>query len=69
MFWNAGTVHAPSMCTATADEQEVSTVLTSIIRSGYSSLILLISRVPIPEPVPPPREWQTWKPACIQSCW
>ena len=32
-------------------------VPTSIMRSGYSSRILLMSRVPIPEPVPPPREW------------
>jgi len=29
----------------------------SIILSGYSSLILEIKRVPIPEPVPPPKEW------------
>jgi len=34
----------------------------SIIRSGYSSLIFEIKSVPIPEPVPPPREWQTWNP-------
>ena len=34
-----------------------------IMRSGYSSRILLISSVPMPEPVPPPSEWQTWKPA------
>ena len=27
-----------------------------IIRSGYSSRIFEISRVPIPAPVPPPRE-------------
>lgn len=33
-----------------------------IIRSGYSSRILEIKRVPIPEPVPPPREWVIWKP-------
>lgn len=33
-----------------------------IIRSGYSSLILEIKRVPIPAPVPPPREWVIWKP-------
>jgi len=32
------------------------------MRSGYSSRILLISSVPMPEPVPPPSEWQTWKP-------
>jgi hypothetical protein len=30
-----------------------------ITLSGYSSLIFEISRVPIPEPVPPPREWVT----------
>jgi len=30
--------------------------------SGYSSRILLIRRVPIPDPVPPPREWVSWKP-------
>merc|ERR1719164_353762 len=34
----------------------------SIIRSGYSSRILEIRRVPIPAPVPPPREWLIWKP-------
>ena len=37
-----------------------------MILSGYSSRILLMSRVPIPEPVPPPREWVSWKP-CRQS--
>ena len=26
-----------------------------MIRSGYSSRILLMSRVPMPQPVPPPR--------------
>jgi hypothetical protein len=30
-----------------------------IMRSGYSSRILEINRVPMPEPVPPPKEWQT----------
>ena len=34
---------------------------------GYSSRILEISKVPIPEPVPPPREWQTWKPVVNNS--
>ena len=29
----------------------------SMILSGYSSLTLLIRSVPIPDPVPPPREW------------
>jgi len=29
----------------------------SIILSGYSSLTLEIKRVPIPDPVPPPKEW------------
>jgi hypothetical protein len=31
----------------------------AMILSGYSSRILEIKRVPIPEPVPPPREWVT----------
>eukprot|EP00850_Spirogloea_muscicola_P012760 SM000084S23096 [mRNA] locus=s84:29513:29909:- [translate_table: standard] len=31
----------------------------SIMRSGYSSRILEMSSVPMPDPVPPPREWQT----------
>ena len=35
----------------------------SIMRSGYSSRILLISSVPMPLPVPPPSECATWKPA------
>ncbi|KAM0021458.1 hypothetical protein Hdeb2414_s0024g00651211 [Helianthus debilis subsp. tardiflorus] len=30
-----------------------------IILSGYSSLIFDIKSVPIPDPVPPPREWHT----------
>merc|ERR1712230_261066 len=34
----------------------------SITRSGYSSRILEIRSVPIPAPVPPPREWVSWKP-------
>merc|ERR1740115_197848 len=34
----------------------------AMILSGYSSLILEMRRVPIPDPVPPPREWVTWKP-------
>jgi hypothetical protein len=34
----------------------------SIMRSGYSSLIFDISSVPMPDPVPPPREWHTWNP-------
>jgi hypothetical protein len=42
---------------------EGKTEKVSIIRSGYSSRILEMRRVPMPEPVPPPREWQTWKPA------
>merc|ERR1712025_643834 len=37
-----------------------------MMRSGYSSRILEMRRVPIPEPVPPPREWVSWKP-CRQS--
>merc|ERR1719262_1516129 len=34
----------------------------SIMRSGYSSRTLEMRRVPMPEPVPPPREWHNWKP-------
>ena len=34
----------------------------AIILSGYSSRILEINKVPIPEPVPPPREWVIWNP-------
>ena len=33
-----------------------------MILSGYSSRILLIRRVPMPEPVPPPRECVSWNP-------
>lgn len=32
------------------------------MRSGNSSRILEMSKVPIPAPVPPPREWVIWKP-------
>merc|ERR1719453_1706089 len=38
----------------------------AITRSGYSSRILLMRRVPIPAPVPPPRECVIWNP-CRQS--
>ena len=37
-----------------------------MIRSGYSSLILEISKVPMPEPVPPPKEWANWNPCKLQ---
>ena len=33
-----------------------------IILSGYSSRIFDIKSVPIPEPVPPPKEWANWNP-------
>ena len=33
-----------------------------MMRSGYSSFILVRSRVPMPDPVPPPREWVSWTP-------
>ncbi|KAF3844089.1 hypothetical protein F7725_016137 [Dissostichus mawsoni] len=45
---------------------EGTTLKVFMIRSGYSSRILLMSSVPIPEPVPPPRECVSWKP-CRQS--
>merc|ERR1719240_950325 len=41
---------------------EGTTEKVHIIRSGYSSRIFEISKVPIPDPVPPPREWVIWKP-------
>ena len=34
-----------------------------MIRSGNSSRTLETRSVPSPEPVPPPREWVSWKPA------
>merc|ERR1712224_241536 len=34
----------------------------AMTRSGYSSRILEINKVPIPAPVPPPREWVIWNP-------
>jgi hypothetical protein len=34
----------------------------SMILSGYSSLTLEINKVPIPDPVPPPKEWVIWNP-------
>ena len=37
-----------------------------MILSGYSSRILEIRSVPIPDPVPPPNEWVSWKP-CNES--
>ena len=36
-----------------------------IMRSGDSSRILEMRRVPITAPVPPPSEWVIWKPANI----
>merc|ERR1719420_2094720 len=38
----------------------------AMTRSGYSSRILEMNKVPIPAPVPPPREWVIWNP-CKQS--
>merc|ERR1719316_286024 len=34
----------------------------SMMRSGYSSRTLEMRRVPIPAPVPPPKEWHNWNP-------
>ena len=36
---------------------EGTTEKVSMILSGYSSLTLEMRRVPIPDPVPPPKEW------------
>ena len=41
---------------------EGTTEKVSMILSGYSSLTLEMRRVPIPEPVPPPKEWVIWNP-------
>lgn len=38
------------------------TEYVAIMRSGYSSRIFEMRRVPIPAPVPPPSEWVIWKP-------
>jgi hypothetical protein len=46
---------------------EGKTEKVNIILSGYSSRIFEMSKVPIPEPVPPPNEWHTWKPAKITT--
>ena len=51
------------------DNAGVVSILTpsfSKTRSGYSSRTLEIKSVPMPAPVPPPNEWQSWKP-CKQS--
>lgn len=45
---------------------EGTTLNVVMIRSGYSSRIFEISKVPMPDPVPPPRECVNWKP-CRQS--
>lgn len=45
---------------------EGTTLNVFMIRSGYSSRIFEMSSVPIPEPVPPPRECVSWNP-CRQS--
>ncbi len=47
---------------AISDEEEEEEEVMCNIRSGYSSLILEMSRVPMPEPVPPPSEWVSWNP-------
>lgn len=41
---------------------EGTTEYVFMIRSGYSSRILEMSKVPMPDPVPPPRECVSWKP-------
>ena len=38
------------------------TLKVFIMRTAYVSWILLMNRVPMPEPVPPPSEWVSWKP-------
>ena len=41
---------------------EGTTLNEFMILSGYSSRILDMSNVPMPDPVPPPSEWVSWKP-------
>jgi len=48
---------APSLPLPIATLGEGIMEYVDITRSGYSSRILEISRVPIPAPVPPPMEW------------
>jgi hypothetical protein len=52
------------VCQQTMSETsgERKTKKVSIIRLGYSSAIFEMRRVPILDPVPPPKEWQTWNP-------
>merc|ERR1719354_1542242 len=38
------------------------TEYVQVILSGYASRIFNKRRVPIPDPVPPPREWKSWNP-------
>ncbi|KAF3844547.1 hypothetical protein F7725_007710 [Dissostichus mawsoni] len=59
-------VVTPLMVAETSTLGEGTTLKVVMMRSGYSSRILLISSVPMPEPVPPPRECVSWKP-CRQS--
>ncbi|TVU24451.1 hypothetical protein EJB05_26888, partial [Eragrostis curvula] len=66
-LWHVGEAAVLLQGSMTVSETlgEGKTEKVSIILSGYSSRILKMRRVPMPEPVPPPREWHTWNPACV----
>ena len=56
------TTCAPTSTTVSDTLGLGTTEYVAIIRSGYSSRIFEMRRVPIPAPVPPPSEWVIWKP-------
>merc|ERR1719199_1047309 len=60
-WWNDSTALYGST-TVSETFGEGITLKVSMILSGYSSRTLDIKRVPMPAPVPPPREWHNWKP-------
>lgn len=46
---------------------EGATLKVFMMQSGYSLWILLVRKVPIPEPVPQPSEWVSWSPTGSHS--
>ena len=59
------TTCAPTSTTVSDTLGLGTTEYVAIIRSGYSSRILEMRRVPIPAPVPPPNECVIWKPGTV----
>merc|ERR1719333_418055 len=60
--WCTDSVQLYGSTTVSLTFGDGTTEKVSITRSGYSSRIFEIKRVPMPAPVPPPREWQSWNP-------